>query len=390
MQNLYVIRLFFFLSIPLITIFLNGCQSTETQTGMQEKMKSLTYKPEEVRLLISDFAIRFTNIVEQAADRIIAETDDPKIRQNALLWKINSATAVSEVIFIPESYAALADTWTFCLQMLYFFESGNGQVLFGEQQEIAVNASRLLEQEIREIITNGMVEEKISYAEAEIIPFAEENPIENLGFTRKSTIHITAKYIAEHDRTLASSVGVIEETMSNLMMMLNVYYQQLPKIATWRAEYLANKVINDEKIDSLNANFDSITKSIERISIVTENGEVIIDNALLKTFHQIEILRLKIKEDLQNERDLLLSVLVNERELVFAEIDRERIETLEQLVDLSEELMNKASIKADDSIDHFFIRLIELLVLVYFVGLITVYIYRRKSIKEKEADKIKF
>jgi len=115
---------------------------------------------------------------------------------------------------------------------------------------------------------------------------------------------------------------------------------------------------------------------------VTENGEVIVDNALLKTFQQIEIPRLKLKEDLQNERDLLLSVLANERELVFAEINRERIETLEQLVDLSEKLMNEAPLKADDTIDHFFIRLLELLALVYLVGLITVYIYRRRSIKE--------
>ncbi|MCK5592287.1 MAG: hypothetical protein KAI72_10065, partial [Candidatus Pacebacteria bacterium] len=127
----------------------------------------------------------------------------------------------------------------------------------------------------------------------------------------------------------------------------------------------------------------SITKSIERITKVTENGEVIVDDVIIKTFKQIDLLRLKIKEDFQKERELLVGVLTNEREIILAEINRERLETLEQLKDLSEEIMNQVSLQADDSIDHFFIRVLELLILIYFVGLITVFIYKRKFLRTK-------
>jgi len=375
----HVVFLFLFLT----SLFLSSCQSTEPQTAMQNKLERLTYNSEELRLQINNFAIRYTGIIEEAADKIISQTNDPQIKQNALLWKINSIPAISEVIFIIEPFAALLDTWAFCLQMIQFFEEGNGKELFGDHQSIAVTASYKIENEIRVIIKKGIIDEDLSYAESHILPWVKENPIENFGFTRQSTINMTAKYIADRDRTLAASVGSMEQTLNDLSMRLNIYYDQLPKLATWRAEYLANKVMSDEKIDSLNANFDSITKSVERITKVTENGEMIIDKALLKTFQQIDILRLKIREDLQNERDLLLSVFANERSLVLTEINRERLETLEQLEEMSSDLLNQVSIQANDSIDHFFIRLLELLALVYFVGLITVFIYRRRFVKDK-------
>jgi len=378
-----------FLFLLLTHYSLSSCQTTEPQTAMQNKLERLTYNSEELRLQINNFAIRYTGIIEEAADKIISQTNDPQIKQNALLWKINSIPAISEVIFIIEPFAALVDTWAFCLQMIQFFEEGNGKDLFGDHQSIAVNASYKIENEIRTIVKKGIIDEDLSYAESHMLPWVKENPIENLGFTRQSTINMTAKYIADRNRTLAASVGGMEQTLNDLSMRLNIYYDQLPKLATWRVEYLANKLMSYERIDSLNANFDSITKSVERITKVTENSEVIIDNALLKTFQQIDILRLKIREDLQNERDLLLTVLVNERDIVLAEINRERLETLEQLEDLSADIMNKAALKVDDSIDHFFVRLLELLVLVYFVGLITVFIYRRKLMKDKQRSQSK-
>jgi len=344
---------------------------------MQDKLEKLTYNSEEIRLQINNFAIRYSGIIEEAADKIISEADNPKIKENALLWKINSIPAISEIIFLIDPFAALVDTWAFCLQQVQYFEEGKGKNLFGDHQSIAIIATRKIENEMRDIITKGVIDEDLSYAESRIIPWVKDNPIENIAFTRQSTINMSAKYIADRERSLLTSVGGMEQTLNDLSMRLNIYYEQLPKIATWRAEYLANKIISAERIDSLNDNFNSITESIERITIVTENSEVIVNNALLKAFQQIEILRLKIKEDLQIERDLLLSVLANERELVLSEINRERIETLEQLEDLSEELLNKASLKANDSIDHFFIRLLELLALIYLVGWLSIFIYRK-------------
>jgi len=383
MQNKSSTRFLFFLSILLIYISLSSCQTTEPQSAMQNKLDRLTYNSEELRLQINNFAIRYTGIIEEAADQIISQTNDRQIKENALLWKINSIPAISEIIFIIEPFAALVDTWAFCLQQVQFFEEGKGKHLFAEHQSIAINASHKIENEIRDMIQKGIIDEDLSYAESRVIPWVKENPIENFGFTRQSTINMTAKYIADRDRSLLTSVGGMEQTLNDLSMRLNIYYDQLPKIATWRAEYLANKVISDERIDSLNNNFDSITESIERITIVTENGELIIDKALLKAFQQIEILRLKIKEDLQNERDLLLSVLANEREIVFAEINRERVETLAELEKLSEKLLNKASLKADDSIDHFFVRFLQLIAIIYLVGWVTLFIYRRKFIEKK-------
>jgi len=363
-----------------LTILFTGCGSTEIQTGMKAQMR-LTYKPEEARLLLNDFAIRYTNTIEQAADRVISESSDYRIQQHALLWKINSVTAGSEVIFIPEVYAALADTWAFSLQMLFFFDGGNGKDLFGDQQQIAVEASRKLENEIKNIIIRGLEDYDESMTGQIIIPFAQDNPIEDLSFSRNSTIHLSAKYISERERTIATSVGGIEESVNDLSMMLNIYYQQLPKLASWRLEYLANKALMSGNIDSVQNNFTSVKNSLGKIAEVSENGQLIIDNTLIKTFQQIEILRQSIKSDLQEERELLFALLQSEREIVLGEIHKERIESFDQLKSVGSDLLPQFTNELNNSIDHFFIRLTQYTVLLLLLVVIVFSIYKKTYMK---------
>lgn len=364
-------------SLISITILFTACGSTEKQTAMQSQM-NLTYKPEEARLLLNDFAIRYTKTIEQAADRIIAESSEYRIQQRALLWKINSVTAGSEVIFIPEVYAALADTWAFCLQMLFFFDGGNGKDLFGDQQQIAVNASRKLEEEIKNIIVLGLEDYDESMTSEIIVPFAQDNPIEDLSFSRNSTIHISAKYIAERERTIATSVGGIEESVNDLSMMLNIYYQQLPKLASWRLEYLANKALSSGNIDSVQNNFTSVKSSLAKIAEVSENGQLIIDTTLIKTFHQIEILRQSIKSDLQEERVLLFALLQSEREIVLGEIHKERVESFDQLKSVGSDLLPQFTNELNSSIDHFFIRLLQFTSIVFIIIIVLFVLYKKR------------
>ena len=364
-------------SLIALTILFTGCGSTEKQTGMQAQMR-LTYKPEEARLLLNDFAIRYTNTIEQAADRIITASNDYRIQQRALLWKINSVTAGSEVIFIPEVYAALADTWAFCLQMMFFFDGGNGKDLFGEQQQIAVDASKKLENEIKNIIIRGLEDYDESMTSQIIVPFAQDNPIEDLSFSRNSTIHFSAKFIADRERTIATSVGGIEESVNDLSMMLNIYYQQLPKLASWRLEYLANKALMSGDIDSMQNSFTSVKNSLGKIAALSENGPLIIDTTLIKTFQQIEILRQSIKSDLQEERKLLFALLQNEREIVLGEIHKERIESFDQLKSVGSDLLPQFTNELNNSIDHFFIRLLQFTSILFIIIIVLFVLYKKR------------
>lgn len=73
------------------------------------------------------------------------------------MWKINSIPTISEIIFLIDPFAALINTWAFCLQQVQFFEEGRGKDLFGDHQSIAIIASRKIENEMREYDIDNML-----------------------------------------------------------------------------------------------------------------------------------------------------------------------------------------------------------------------------------------
>ncbi len=106
------------LLIFMSALLLYNCQTTDTHTGLETKLDDVRFSSQELRLRINNFAIRFSGIVESAADEIISNSDDLVIKQNGLLWKLNSIPALDEAVFIIEPFAAAIDTWAFCLQMV--------------------------------------------------------------------------------------------------------------------------------------------------------------------------------------------------------------------------------------------------------------------------------
>ena len=203
-------------------ILLKNCQTTDLRTELESKLDNVRFNSEELRLRINTFALKFSGIVETAADEIISNTDDFSVKQNALLWKLNSIPAMNEAVFIVEPFAAAIDTWAFCLQMVDFFEKGNGMNLFAQSQSIAINTSKILEAEIRELVYEGLLDSERNFADEYAYPWVNENPIHDLSFTRESTLNITAKLISDRKRNLASSVGEIETTVQDLSMKLNI------------------------------------------------------------------------------------------------------------------------------------------------------------------------
>ena len=360
-----------------ILVFIYNCQTTDIHTGLESKLDDVRFSSEELRLRINNFTLKFSGRVESAADQIIANSDDKLIKQNALIWKLNSIPTVNEAVFIAEPFAAAIDTWAFSLQMLNFFDSGNGKNLFGTHQSVAINTSKIIESQIKQLVYEGLLDTELDFAAKYVYPWVKDNPIKDISFTRESTIDITAKLISDRKRNLASSVGEIETTVNDLSMKLNIYYDQLPKLASWRLELLANTFMHNDKIDSLHNYISSITDSFERISAMIGDSENLLDTSIMETFDRVEKLRLNVKRDLQYEREILLSAISDERSIILKDINKQRLETIKDFKILSEELIGKVSVTANDSIDHFFIRLFQLVVIIFLIGAIFIFIFNK-------------
>ncbi|MCE9625867.1 MAG: hypothetical protein K8R69_10525 [Deltaproteobacteria bacterium] len=90
------------------------------------KIQGLDLTAEQLRLQVADFVVVFGGMVERGADEIIENSDSPKAKENALLWKANAIPVCQMAAFQFDPMVGLLDLWAFSSQMTEFFENGKG------------------------------------------------------------------------------------------------------------------------------------------------------------------------------------------------------------------------------------------------------------------------
>ena len=176
--------------LMVFSVVLIKCSATiPADTKLMRESENVYISAYELRDRLNIFAVRFSNSVERAADKIISKSNDPKIKENALLWKMNAIPAANQAIFLSDPMAALIDISALCIQMNNFLTGGNGKELFGELQYIASDATELLNDDVLKIwsVARGRVEfDSLEIATSPIKEWARENPIEDISFLRPS------------------------------------------------------------------------------------------------------------------------------------------------------------------------------------------------------------
>jgi hypothetical protein len=129
----------------LFLLALAGCQQMHASEGLLETtVPHSALSSVKLRALLNDFIPRFSDQVEESADRILAESTDPEIQRNALLWKSNSISACFQAASRTDPLAAYLDVWILCRQMTQLIEAPSPSPYFGTSQGLAVPTSRQL------------------------------------------------------------------------------------------------------------------------------------------------------------------------------------------------------------------------------------------------------
>ena len=130
-----------FPSLLVVLALVAGCsQAPPRQTEFMERLAAEGVTVRELQVEVYNFAIYFNDLVEDAADRIYARTDDPVLRDRALLWKMSAIPKMQRAAFREDPLAGLISAWSFCVQLRNWFETGPGREHFGEHQSVALGA----------------------------------------------------------------------------------------------------------------------------------------------------------------------------------------------------------------------------------------------------------
>jgi hypothetical protein len=370
---------------------LTGCR-TPQQTGAppSETILEGGITADQLRLLDNQFVMEFCGRVESTADEIIAGATDPRIRHNALLWKINAIPAAFQAASHADTITAHVDLAVLTNQMLYYFDTGSGSDLFGDYQTMAVQASLNLRERLREIETLLAASgEDIEAARDFIQGFVRDHPLENIYFNRAS---VAPKYVAslrERKRGLFAVVGDVTETLEGLNALLADYAEYIPKQARWQAELMLAEIPVHELLPQFADNFDTITRSTDRMSqtleqipdLIREERATVLEEidrervAALKaiTEERIAVLnaireeRTSFQEFVRAERATVLEAVSGEREAAIQEatelVRSEREIILKETAGMVERTTDSAADHAERLIDHLMWRVLQLMVL---------------------------
>ncbi|MHA2099118.1 MAG: hypothetical protein ACW99A_10550 [Candidatus Kariarchaeaceae archaeon] len=369
-------------SILIIPFLINvGCSTVPQETVMMKDMEGVKMTAAELGIRMSEFGKYFISKTEEASEDIRIKSEDTSIKKNALQWRLNAIPAVIQAVLIDDPVAAGVDTWALCIQQYNFFTTGNGRNVFGKYQYIAVDASAELMNEM-ERIANDFRDVKYRVdAVNEIKEWANEYPLKDLNFHRRSTLDLLAKALGSEEYSLGSTVGSIAIGVHDIRNQITLYTDLLPKQIKWQAEYTAYEVFGDSTMENVMQNFNTITKSTSRITDVVEETPLLVEEMQQSTINNINNQRIATLQAVTQERIALLEAITAERIAILEDINTKRDETLNRLAEMTNDVMSKSSFFATDIIDTIFWRILILLAII-FLGLLTL-IYFKKEIEKQ-------
>lgn len=359
-----------------------GCASLSPKTDptrptpLMEEMGT-TMSAVEMRHRVDALVPSLLAFVDETTSRIRAETTDPEIRRRALYLKIDTLPVVYRAAFQTDPLAAALDLWLLSYQLEDCLEAGVGPCDFGPQQPIARDAARAQREELDRQFAAVSEHPEVTARDRELVrEVARHYPLQDEGAIRRRhtmTLELLKAMDAEGVGVF-DVVGDVSTTLTNLTNRLNLYLGDATRLGRWQAELLAEDVARWPEIDRALTALDRLAESVE---LVNRTLEPEILNALIdRPLDLVQAERQIILADVERQRVLTLEYVTAERQAVvedllagvqaervatLAQVRQERLETLEEIDRIRQEVTEDAVTQGFRLVDHLIWRLAQLL-----------------------------
>jgi hypothetical protein len=99
------------------------------------------------------------------------------MRKQTVYWKLFAIPACRDAVLRREPVASFVDVWVLCFQMREYFSTGDGRNAFGDQTQLALEASEVIHRDIDRIAELILSEGQREQARAGMVQFAQEHAI---------------------------------------------------------------------------------------------------------------------------------------------------------------------------------------------------------------------
>jgi|GEM_PF-3218316 len=304
----------------------SACSSSPGMTPLMEHAGVRDMSAAELRIRMHEFAVRYPVLIEEAAYRIEAGTDDPEIYKQALLWKIYAIPAYHKAMFRLDPYAALIDTWVLTVQMRDYFATGPGAGAFGEGQAVALEAAEGMERELAGIAALALGDDGVAAVRHDVYGWAQDHPVQSHFFIRDSVIPLVAGVMVAQKPDWTAGFESLEESVQELRMRLTVYTDIIPRQVQWQLELASLGLMEVEDIQVAFRDISELRGSLDRMDNSLSGGfgrtAGSIDDVNSSISGGFDRLGVRLVDGIRNQRIEAFAGLSTDLEPVLAELQK--------------------------------------------------------------------
>jgi len=292
------------------------------------------FRVEALRGRMHEYSITFASEVDLAATAIEQRAADSTVRRNALLWKIRAIPEMRKACFRIEPIGALVDAWIFARQMDQLFSAGAGAGAFGTFQPEAIEVSRRLVDQMREIGGSIAVspEARAEFERKFIDPWLAEHPLRDITFVRGSPIgRFAEQFPASGD--IFQSVGTIEDLAVGLSQQARIYLADLPRQLRGEVDLMRSDILPPESLASMQGDLHLSVAAADRIASTAEGIVPLVLSERRIILDEMSRQRALVMEAISVERERVMGPMIRafaaERTELLRNFESQRLATLE-------------------------------------------------------------
>ncbi len=135
---------------------------------------------EELRESLNNFEEFAVSIIKQTADRLDLLLPNLKTKKTNLVKRARLQQAFNTMFEQEDPIIAFLETWALCVRITNYLEEGEGSNLYGDYQEVAIDAAKRIEDRIEQIGKEFLKEDVFDQTHRQIQNFAAQNPIKGV------------------------------------------------------------------------------------------------------------------------------------------------------------------------------------------------------------------
>ncbi|MBW7989816.1 MAG: hypothetical protein FVQ84_07360 [Planctomycetes bacterium] len=281
-----VLRLSLLIAMMLVVLmlFMSGCAQQQVRTmGGGAAPTTGRASKEELRQTLDKFGELSLTRSKEIAAELYTLSPTARMQKTTLLGMARIVSALHSMLDQEDPIVSLIDTWSLCVRMTQYFETGEGSRLFGDHQDKAIKSTKQIELEIEQIGKKFLSEAVFRDTREYIHTFARANPIRGTF----SNMVVYATEIKEGETSYLTSVidipmapfkamGGVDRTATAIHRFTDKardfsdVVEAFPESARWQLLLLLYDLEETEMAKSFLASLSEFSQSSARIADSTE------------------------------------------------------------------------------------------------------------------------